>query len=210
MGGGGRRTVSLVVADDHELVLDSISHRLAGRGHKVLAQVTNARDAIVRVQDLRPDVALIDLGMLPVDGLTATLTITKTTSVPVIIFSGRRDRGAAVAAAEVGARGFVTKGCSFDDLEKALLLVAAGERYLSDNIVDPPDQPLDIAAFSLLTRREQQVLRLVAKGKRSWEIGEHLGIAEHTVEVHRGNVMRKLNLHTTAELAVFAAQWNLV
>jgi DNA-binding NarL/FixJ family response regulator len=209
--------ISTVIADDHALVLRGMRLVLeADAGVEVVGATSDGAEIVPLVERLDPDVLIADLVMPGVNMLDilATVALRRTRTVVVSM----HDNVAYVARAlRHGAAAYVPKGSEVEELLGAVHAVARGETYLG--------RPLSAAAvaryqkahpgdslepFRSLTRRERQILQLVVEGRSSPEIGARLGISQRTVEVHRANMMRKLNIHTQADLIRRAIQSGVV
>ncbi len=189
-------TVRLVLADDHLVLRQALKALLERKGLQVVADEADGRAAVTAVQRFSPDVAVLDVAM-PV----------LAPSCPVILLSGIDDKRFVKEALKVGVRGFVQKSQGCDDLVHAIEEVRDGRLYVSPGasqaIVDAcaTSTPED---GSKLTPRERQVLQLVGEGKSTKQIAEVLHISVKTAEFHRGRLMKKLNVHDTANLVRYA------
>jgi len=208
----------ILIADDHALVRRGLRLSLEGReGWEVCGEAATGLKAVEQTQALRPDVVAMDLMMPELGGLEATRRIRATmpeTEVLIFTFQHSEELVAEVLAA--GARGYVLKT---DPPEAFIAAVEALERHrayfthsVPESVVDRMlhSRPLNGARFSLLTSRERQVAQLVAEGKRTRDVAEALSISEKTVETHRTAIMRKLNLHSLADLVRFAVRNRIV
>ncbi|HEY3220343.1 MAG TPA: response regulator transcription factor [Gemmatimonadales bacterium] len=200
-------TVRLVLADDHLVLRQALKALLERKGLEVVADEADGRAAVTAVQRCSPDVAVLDVAMPVLNGVDAAREIARIApGCPVILLSGIDDVRFVREALKVGVRGFVQKSQGADDLVHAIEEVRGGRLYVSPGasqaIVDacanpPPDG-------SRLTPRERQVLQLVGEGKSTKQIAEVLHISVKTAEFHRGRLMKKLNVHDTANLVRYA------
>ncbi len=200
--------VRLVLADDHLVLRQALRALLEQRGLQVVADEADGRAAVDAVQRLAPDVAVLDVAMPVLNGVDAAREIARIApTCPVILLSGIDDARFVKEALKVGVRGFVQKSQGCDDLVHAIEEVRAGRLYVSPGasqaIVDACANPPQ-AAGSQLTPRERQVLQLVGEGKSTKQIAEVLHISVKTAEFHRGRLMKKLNVHDTANLVRYA------
>ncbi|HMG17945.1 MAG TPA: response regulator transcription factor [Gemmatimonadales bacterium] len=200
--------VRLVLADDHLVLRQALKALLERRGLQVVADEADGRAAVSAVQRHSPDVAVLDVAMPVLNGVDAAREIAKLApTCPVILLSGIEDTRFVREALKVGVRGFVQKSQGCDDLVHAIEEVRGGRLYVSPGasqaIVDAcaTGQP---AEGSHLTPRERQVLQLVGEGKSTKQIAEVLHISVKTAEFHRGRLMKKLNVHDTANLVRYA------
>jgi len=201
----------LLLVDDHAVVREGYRRLLETRPDlQIVAEAASAREAQAQFRDHAPDVVVLDLRMPNVDGVEAARRIGRDlpgTAVLVLTMFDEDDLVADALAA--GARGYLLKGEAGDELLRAIRTVCEGRSYLCPEVAATVadalrDRPGVYAAAPRLTARERQVLRLIAEGLTSVQIGDRLHIAASTVEVHRRNLMRKLDLHNVAELTRYA------
>ncbi len=201
----------ILLADDHQMFRNALRLMLERDPAMVVVGEANDGVELLRIAAERPaDVACIDIGMPRMNGIEATRRLlSQTPGVKVIGLSAMTDRDFVLDMLKAGAAGFVTKSESGEELLRAIRAVRANRKYLCPEIaatvtgalLDTDDSP---AATPRLGSRERQVLQLVADGNTSVKIAERLHLASSTVEVHRRNIMRKLNLHNIAELTKYA------
>jgi len=205
---GSFMPVRLVLADDHLVLRQALKALLERRGLEVVADEADGRAAVNAVQRLTPDVAVLDVAMPVLNGVEAAREISRIApACPVILLSGVDDTRFVREALKVGVRGFVQKSQGCDDLVHAIEEVRGGRLYVSPGasqaIVDACATP-PAHDGSHLTPRERQVLQLVGEGKSTKQIAEVLHISVKTAEFHRGRLMKKLNVHDTANLVRYA------
>ena len=172
---------------------------------KVVAECSNGEEAIEQAKQKRPQIVLMDINMTPVSGLEATRQIRKVSPGSKIIGVSMHSQPAyAKKMLQIGAKGYVTKNSSRDEMFKAIMEVYGGNRYICDevkNIIseqimdDGPSQ-----GINALSERELQIVKLIKEGFSSKEISSQLNISLKTVEVHRHNILKKLNLKNSAAL----------
>ena len=180
---------------------------LEQRGLEVVADEADGSAAVAAVQRLAPDVAVLDVAMPVLNGVDAAREIARIApECPVILLSGVDDTRFVREALKVGVKGFVQKSQGCDELVHAIEEVREGRLYVSPGasqaIVDGMSTPASDG--SRLTPRERQVLQLVGEGKSTKQIAEVLHISVKTAEFHRGRLMKKLNVHDTANLVRYA------
>lgn len=200
------RPVRIVLADDHLVLRQALKALLERRGLEVVADEADGRAAVSAVQRHAPDVVVLDVAMPVLNGVDAAREIALIApGCPVILLSGVEDTRFVRQALKVGVRGFVQKSQGCDDLVHAIEEVRGGRLYVSPGasqaIVDATTQA---AEQSNLTPRERQVLQLVGEGKSTKQVAEALHISVKTAEFHRGRLMKKLNVHDTANLVRYA------
>ena len=204
------KRIRVLLADDHETVRQALQALLETHPDiEVVAVAGDGRLAVEQVTTLKPDVAVLDVSMPKMNGLAATRAIREVApATAVIALSRHADDAYVQELLGVGAIGYVLKQSPFDELLRAIRCAATGERYLDATLVARATsaymskyaQP----ARPPITEREASVLRLMAVGHSNKEIATALGIAVKTVEVHKANAMRKLNLTGRIDLVRFA------
>lgn len=212
------KSLRVVLADDHKLVRAGLSSLLKQMpGIVVQGEAHDGREALELVAKHRPDVVLMDISMAGLNGLEATLQITKEyPRIHVIMLSMHATEEYVLQALRAGASGYLLKDAAPMELELALAAVVRGETYLSPPIslqeienyakrVGEVSQPLD-----LLTRRQREILQLIAEGNNTRDIAERLGISVKTVETHRAQLMDRLEIHDIPGLVRYAIRHGLV
>jgi DNA-binding NarL/FixJ family response regulator len=184
---------------------------------EVIAQAKDGYSTVELVKQLYPDVVIMDIGMPDLNGIEATRQITKAfPQTKVVALSMHSGRNFIIEMFKAGASGYLLKDCEFDELVNAVRLVIAGKTYISPSISDTvvenyvrnfPEKK--DTAFSILTKREREVLQLLTEGKTTKQIGKRLHISAKTVEVHRLNIMGKLKIDNIAQLTKYAIQEGL-
>jgi DNA-binding NarL/FixJ family response regulator len=205
-------TIRVLLADDHKIVREGLRSILEKeRDIEVVAMADNGRKAFQLASKLLPDVALIDVGMPEMNGIDATRRIcSEAPKVRVLLLSMHSARRFVTEAFSAGANGYLVKDCASEELVRAIRTVAGNDSYISpsvaglilkDYLKHSPDAG---RGFSLLSSREREVLQLLAEGENTKEIAFKLGVSIKTVETHRQQIMKKLNLRSVAELTRFA------
>jgi two-component system, NarL family, response regulator NreC len=205
--------VRIVLADDHVIVRQGLSLLLAGAGFEVVGEASDGHEAVRLAHELEPEVVVLDVVMPVLNGLDAAREIQHASPrTKAILLTSRQDEQMVLEALQAGIRGCVQKTHQAQDLIQAIRDVAAGGVYLSPAfshcVVEayrtrttlPPDP---------LSRRERQVLQLIAEGKSTRQIANLLGVSVKTAESHRTNIMRKLKIRQTAGLVRYALQRGL-
>ena len=212
---------TIVLADDHPIVRQGMRGLLESEpGFVVVGEAGDGREAVELVERLQPDIAILDLMMPELNGLeVARRALRLSSRIRVVILSMYSDEPHVLEALRAGAMAYVLKGTSTETLIFALREAMAGRRYLSPPLSDravevylaqigTAERPTD--RYELLTAREREVLELVARGASYAEIADKLTISPRTAETHRTNLMRKLDLKTSADITLYAVQRGLI
>ncbi len=203
-------TIRVVLVDDHRLVREALREALEKVSDiEVVGEAGNAQTALEQSHLLKPDVAVIDIGLPDLNGMELTARLKEDNAhLKVVALSAYADKRFVTEMLRCGASGYVIKAAAGTELLRAIRAVTAGQSYLCPEITGAlVTEVRDSRAGKeapRLARREREVLRLIAQGMRSQAIGEELHVSVATVEVHRRNIMRKLGLHTIAELTKYA------
>ena len=204
------RVITIVLADDHDVVRAGIKRLLSiDKSIHVIDEAANGEDAIELVKYHKPDIALIDINMPKMDGIKVTEILKE--SIPdvfVVVLTALCDVSSIENALRVGADGFLVKDIGTKDLVDSMHKVVMGERVFSKSVIQVLQKRHILSSEEdnqvVITKREQEILNNVAKGKTSIEIANFLNISSRTVESHRYNLMKKLSVKNTAELVRYA------
>ncbi|MCO5238671.1 MAG: response regulator transcription factor [Chitinophagaceae bacterium] len=201
--------INILIVDDHKLIRDTWSFILnSDPRFQVIAETDSGKSAIELAENHHPDIILMDINMSPMNGFDATKEIRKISPESRIIGVSMHSQPAyAKKMLQVGAMGYITKNSSKEEMIGAISEVAQGNKYicqevktiLSEQILEDNEKP-DI---NLLSQREVEIIDLIKQGHSSKEIAQSLNITLKTVEVHRHNILKKLNLKNTAALVNF-------
>ena len=205
------KKIRVLLAEDHETVRQGLKLLIDGQADmEVIGEAGDGVSAVERVQALKPDVAVLDLAMPEMNGLAATKAIKQAApQVNVVALTRHADDAYVQELLSAGASGYVLKQSPIDELLKAIRAVAAGDRYLDSTLV-ARNAKAYLSRYSSepsrppITDREASVLRLMAIGHSNKEIAGALDIAVKTVEVHKANAMRKLNLRGRIDVVRYA------
>lgn len=199
--------IRIVLADDHQMFRHALRAMLEPVADiEVVAEASNGQELLELIGRQAVDIVCIDIAMPGMNGIEATRRLLAIApNVKVIGLSAFSDRQFVLDLLDAGAAGYITKAEAGDELLRAIQTVQAGRTYLCPDVAATVTQALqrDTAA-PRITARERQVLQLIAEGHTSVQIAERLHLAASTVEVHRRNIMRKLQLHSIAELTKYA------
>ena len=211
-------TFRILIADDHEIVRHGIRALLDNHaGWEVCGEATDGRQAIEKAIELRPDVVLLDVGMPNLNGLDAARQIL--IACPrsrILILTMHESEQLVREVLEVGARGFLLKSDAARDLVAAVEALQRRTTFFTSSVAEivlngylnrrSDEKPIK----DRLTAREREVVQLLAEGKTSKEVAVALNLSVKTAETHRTNVMRKLDLHSVADLVRYAVRNNIV
>ncbi len=208
--------VNLIICDDHQLVIDGLQALIEGESDLVLkGTANNGADAIRLIQNLKIDIVLMDLDMPVMSGIEATKAIKKDhPGVKVIILTMHDEKSIITMLMDLGADGYVIKNADRLELLNAIRNVAAGKKHFSPEVtvalLSSEENPMNSALMEGLTEREVEILKLIAEGLSNKEIGDKLFISHRTVDTHRTNLMKKLEVHNIAGLIRFAIKHGLI
>lgn len=212
--------IDVILADDQTITRSGIK-ALFERNEKisVVAEASNGREAARLALELKPRLVIMEVSLPELNGMDATRQITTGNSdIKVIALTMHSHRQYVSGMLKAGAKGYLLKSCTFDELRHAVLTVADGKTYLSPSIADTlvkdyihssSVQPSILSPSQELTGREREVLQLIAEGLSTREIGQKLFVSESTVNTHRRQIMEKLKIHNIAKLTKFAIQEGL-
>lgn len=207
--------IRIMLIDDHKILRDALKTVLDREHDIVLAgEASDGVEALRLVREIRPDVAVMDVGMPNMGGIETTRALlAEHPELRVLALSTYSDRRIVLQMLDAGACGYVVKSAGRDELLRAIRAVAQGRTYLCPEVsavvidtVRGGKKSIDKNGDIRLGRREREVLQLLAEGCTSPTIAGRLHIATSTVEVHRRNIMRKLDLHSVAELTKYAVR----
>jgi DNA-binding NarL/FixJ family response regulator len=211
----------ILIAHDHELVRRGLRVLLgAQRGWKVTSEAVNGREAVEKTKELKPDIAILDIGLPDVDGLEAARQITQAApDANVLILTTDESDQMVRRILQAGARGYVLKSELPEQLVKAVKTASQSKVFLTPKVSEIVleaflNQPKTLKpgerSRSQPTPRETEIIQLLAEGKATKEISTALGIAVRTVETHRAKIRLKLGLHSVAELVKYASRYKLI
>ena len=208
------RSLRVLVADDHRVVLEALAALLAARRFHVVGTADNGRRAVVLARTCRPDVVLLDVAMPVMGGLEAARLILRAAPQTMVLFlTGAAEDRVVLEGLRIGVRGFVVKAQGLADLFQAIRDVSAGVVYVSACYSRGLLQAFargEPAGPKHLSDREQQMLRLIAEGSTAKQAANQMSISVRTAECHRAHVMHKLGIHDTAGLVRYAIRQGLV
>jgi DNA-binding NarL/FixJ family response regulator len=214
------KRIRILLADDHSMVRKGLLMQLQQNDQfEVVAQASDGRQAVQLAESENPDVVIMDIVMPGLSGIEATAQIVKKNPrTGVVIFSMHADDTYLSRALAAGARGYLLKDGEDVDLARAVEAAAEGKAFFSPTIANllVGDYMRQLQqrglqdSYDLLTEREKETLHLLAEGKSNKEVARILNLSVYTVETHRSNIMEKLDLHTTAEIILYAVRKKLI
>jgi DNA-binding NarL/FixJ family response regulator len=211
MSSSPRGPITCVVADDHPAVLEAVAEFLVQGGIEVIARARDGEEALEKIEQRNPQVALVDVRMPKLGGIELTRRAQRSTpETSILLYTGYGDRALLTEALDAGVRGFVLKEAPMDDLLRAVQSVASGGTYVDPVLAGT------LAASSIgnklpeLTQRERDVLRLLADGLANEEIGKRLYISAETVRTHVRKAMDKLDADTRTQAVARALRDRLI
>ncbi len=210
---------TILLVDDHQMVCEGLRVLLEQHPDmRVVAEADDGRDAVQLAKRHQPDIVVMDVGLPDLNGIDATRQIlARTPQTKVIALSVHSDKRYIVEMFKAGASGYLLKNCASEELVRAIEAVMTGQSFISPGITHVVlDQALrrdagssNPTAYSAITPREREVLQLLAEGHTSKLIASELGMSVRTVETHRRDIMRKLDIHSVAELTKYAIREGL-
>jgi DNA-binding NarL/FixJ family response regulator len=211
MSASSQDPITCVVADDHPAVLEAVAEFLVQGGIEVIARARDGEEALEKIEQRKPQVALVDVRMPKLGGIELTRRAQRSTpETSILLYTGYGDRALLTEALDAGVRGFVLKEAPMDDLLRAVQSVATGGTYVDPVLAGT------LAASSIgnklpeLTQRERDVLRLLADGLANEEIGKRLYISAETVRTHVRKAMDKLDADTRTQAVARALRDRLI
>jgi DNA-binding NarL/FixJ family response regulator len=210
----------VVIAEDHTILREGLRALLSAESDlEVVGEADDGRQAIRRVEELGPDLILTDLSMPKMNGVEAIREIKKRApETKVLALTVHKAEEFILEVLQAGADGYVLKDASSEELMMAIKSVLGGKRYLSPSVsqlviegyLEGRKSIASSSPWDTLTKRERQILKLIAEGHKNKEIADYLYISVKTVEKHRANLMKKLDLHSAAALTAYAMERGLV
>ncbi|MFZ2629997.1 MAG: response regulator transcription factor [Desulfosalsimonadaceae bacterium] len=211
-------TIRILLADDHKITRDGLKALLENQKNMtVVGEAENGRLAVRLAAELKPDVVVMDINMPELNGIEATRQIVaELPGTKIIALSMYSDKRYVVGMLKAGVSGYLLKNCAFDELVTAISAVMNNQNYMSQKIAGTVMREYttiletsDSSPVSQLSAREREVLQLIAEGTKTKDIADRIHVSVKTVETHRQQVMRKLNVTSVAELTKIALREGL-
>lgn len=214
------RDVTIILADDHTIVRQGLAKLLEGEpDFRVVGEAENGREAVSKVEELKPDVVIMDISMPMLNGIEATRQIKKIRPrTRVIILSMHCHDRYIRELFSLGASGYLLKDSTGNDIVKAIQAAMDGDTYMSppvsrlvvEDYVSTKKKSFREELYSSLSNREREVFQMIAEGHSTREISEILFISPSTVKTHRSNIMEKLKIENISQLVQFAIRIGIV
>lgn len=213
------KTIRILLADDHTVVRKGLRLLLESAGMTVVADAADGRETVVLCEQHSPDVVVMDVAMPSLNGIEAARQISaKMPQTAIVFLSMHSDEGYVLRALKAGARAYLLKDSAEHDLIHAIQAVSEGKAFFSpaiskmlveDYVRQMQERKVE-DSYDLLTTREREILQLLAEGKGNKEVANILNLSLYTVETHRSNIFQKLNLHSGAELILYAIRKGVI
>ncbi len=214
------KQISIMIVDDHQLIRDGITTRLSSLPYiNIIGQADNGKNALEKLKTIHPDIILMDIEMPIMNGFEATQKIASLyPSIKILILSTYDEKSIILKVLKEGASGYILKNIKIEELVQAIETVMSGEQYFSneislalakpsaDDFLQKPLQKIN----NPLSNRELEVLQQISLGLSNTQISKELFISAKTVNTHRTNLMKKLDVHNVAELIRTAIQLQLI
>ncbi|HMF02436.1 MAG TPA: response regulator transcription factor [Terriglobia bacterium] len=214
------KKIRILIADDHGIVRKGLRLQLEqNNDFEVVGEATEGREAVRMAEELLPDVVIMDIAMPNLNGIQATTQVVKKNpQIGVIILSMYSDETYLMRTLAAGAKGYLLKDSADVDLHRAVEVVAQGKPFFSPAIADTllEDYMRQLQqrglqdSYDLLTEREKEILQLLAEGKSNKDVAGILNLSTNTVETHRTRIMQKLDLHSTADIVLYAVRKGII
>ena len=214
------KKIRILIADDHGIVRKGLRLQLEQHTNfEVVGEATEGREAVRMAEELQPDVVIMDIAMPNLNGIQATTQLVKKSpQIGVIILSMYSDETYLMRTLAAGAKGYLLKDSADVDLHRAVEVVAQGKPFFSPSIADTllEDYMRQLQqrglqdSYDLLTEREKEILQLLAEGKSNKDVAAVLSLSINTVETHRTRIMQKLDLHSTADIVLYAVRKGII
>jgi two-component system, NarL family, response regulator DegU len=211
-------TIRLLLADDHRMLREGLRRSMTDEGFDVVGEATNGEEAVTMAAELAPDVVLMDVTMPEMDGVEATREISANgTATRVVMLTMHADKEVLAEAIRAGASGYLVKDCSTDEVADAVRMAADGQTALSPQLaatmldeVRRLDAPAATEDDRVVTRREEEVLQLIADGCSTQEVAEQLYISQKTVKNHLASIYQKLDARDRTQAVLQAVRMGIV
>lgn len=205
-------SLKVLIADDHELVRSGIRAMVEDLGKfLVVAESANGSDTLDAIKEHAPDVLILDIQMPGLGGLEVLKRLQADSKNPQVLVVSASEPGLSVSEAfKNGASGYLTKNSSREEFSKALETILAGKKYVSPSVAEYAVGNGNNTPLSQLSDREREVFKLLAEGKKNKDIAKILFVSSRTIDTHRLNIMKKLDVKTNGELVQLAIRFGVI
>lgn len=205
--------ITLFIVDDHQMLIDGIKALLLNEAEFIIAgEALRCADALERLKKVHADVVITDINMPEMNGIEFALALRRfKPEQKLLALSMYNEKAIITDMLDAGVRGYILKNTGKHELITALRKIASGQTYFADEVareINRPDEIID--RRYILTAREREIVTYIARGLSHTEIGEKISISPRTVDTHRTNIMRKLDVHSIAELIKLAIQLKMI
>ena len=210
----------MIIVEDHQLLREGLKTMICGfENIEIVDEAEDGLEAIRKIRKIQPDMILLDLSMPKMDGISIMKEVkSQFPAIKILVLTIHEVDHYVLEAFDAGADGYCVKNASRKELEVAIKSVADGKRYVSpgitssilDGYIDGRKKLKEKSIWDTVTQREREILKLIAEGYLNKEIAEFLNISIKTVEKHRSNIMKKLDLHNVASLTAYAIERGLI
>ena len=210
----------IVIAEDHTILREGLRLLLSSNpDFHVVGEARDGLEAIRAVDALKPDLILMDLSMPRMDGVGAIKEIKKQSpSTKILVLTAHKTEGHILTALKTGADGYILKDATYSELMLAIDNIFSGRSYLSPGIsekviegyLEARKTVKSSTSWDTLTKREREILKMIAEGYKNKEIADYLCVSSKTVEKHRANLMKKLDIHNASSLKALALEKGLI
>jgi len=214
------KPIRILLADDHNIMRGGLRLLLERQpGFSVVSEASDGRQAVEQAEATKPDVVVLDIAMPNLSGIEAAARISEILPrTAIVILSMHSDEGYVLRALKAGAKGYLLKDSAESDLIQAIKAASSGKAFFSPEIsrILVEDYVREMGrrgaedSYQLLTPREREILQLLAEGKSNKDVATLLNLSLYTVETHRRNLLEKLNLHSLAELILYAVRKGII